>query len=49
MDNVVKNLILTPFNVMYKINPKLTLEILFRIKLGYKLNLEKPITYNEKL
>ena len=49
MNNITKNIILTPFNVLYKINPKLDLEILFRMKLGYKLNLKNPKTYNEKL
>lgn len=49
MNNLTKNIILTPFNILYKINPKLDLEILFRLKVGYKLNLKNPITYNEKL
>ena len=49
MDNITKSIILTPFNFMYKLNPKLTLEILFRLKVGYKLNLNNPKTYNEKL
>ena len=49
MDNIKKNIILTPFNILYKISPKLTLKILFRLKLGYKLNLDDPKTYNEKL
>ena len=38
MNNLTKNIILTPFNILYKINPKLDLKILFRLKLGYKLN-----------
>ena len=49
MDNITKNIILTPFNVLYKINPKLALKTLFRLKCGYKLNLQNPRTYNEKL
>ena len=49
MDNIKKNIILTPFNILYKISPKLDLKILFRLKLGYKLNLKNPRTYNEKL
>ena len=49
MDNLTKNVILTPFNVLYKANPALTLKILFRLKLEYPLNLENPRTYNEKL
>ena len=49
MDNLKKNVILTPFNILYKFSPKLTLEILFRLKLGYPLNLDDPQTYNAKL
>lgn len=49
MDNLKKNVILAPFNLLYKISPKLDLKILFRLKLGYKLNLKNPRTYNEKL
>lgn len=49
MNNIIKNIILTPLNILYKISPKVTLEILFRIKQGYPLNFENPKTYNEKL
>lgn len=49
MDNLTKSIILTPFNILYKISPKLTLKALFRLKLGYKLDLKNPTTYNEKL
>lgn len=49
MDTIKKNIILFPFNVLYKIAPKLTLKILFRLKQGYPLHLENPMTYNEKL
>lgn len=49
MDNITKNVILAPFNFMYKLSPKLTLEVLFKLKVGYKLNFKKPTTYNEKL
>lgn len=49
MDNLKKNVILTPFNILYKISPKLTLEILFRIKQGYSLHINNPQTYNEKI
>ena len=45
----IKNLILTPFNLLYNISPEITLKILFRLKLGYNLNLKDPQTYNEKL
>ena len=49
MNNLKKNLILTPFNILYKINPELDLKILFRMKLGYPLNINNPKTFNEKL
>ena len=49
MDTHKKNIIMLPFNILYKINPKLELKILFRLKQGYKLNLNDPKTYNEKI
>lgn len=49
VDNLKKNAILTPFNLPYRMSPELTLKILFRLKVGYPLNLEHPRTYNEKL
>ena len=49
MDSVTKNIVLSPFNLLYKVNPKLTLKILFKIKQGYKLDLRNPKTYNQKL
>lgn len=49
MDNLLKSLLLTPFNWLYRINPEWELQLLFRLKCGYKLNLKNPATYNEKL
>lgn len=49
MDNLLKSVILTPFNILYKINKELELKLIFRLKCGYKLNLENPKTYNEKI
>lgn len=49
MDNTVKNIILTPFNLLYKISPELDLKLLYKLKTGDKLNLKNPVTYNEKL
>lgn len=49
MDTLIKNVVLTPFNVLYKFCPELDLKILFWLKQGYRLNLENPRTYNEKL
>lgn len=49
MNERLKRIILTPFNILMRVSPKLTLKILFFIKQGYRLNLENPKTYNEKL
>lgn len=49
MNNLTKSIVLTPFNILYRISPEKTLRILFRIKQGYSLNLDSPKTYNEKL
>lgn len=48
VNNLTKNLILTPFNILYKISPETTLKLLFYMKQGYPLNLQEPQTYNEK-
>lgn len=49
LNPILKNIILFPMNIIYKIKPEPALKILFRLKNGYKLNLENPSTYNEKL
>ena len=49
MNPTLKSIILTPFNILYSINPRLTLSIIFRIKQNYPLNLDNPRTYSEKL
>lgn len=49
MDNLVKNVVLTPFNLLYKVSPEWDLRLLFRIKQGYSLSLKDPKTFNEKL
>lgn len=49
MDNITKSALLAPLNALYRVSPRLTLEILFRAKLGYRLDLDNPRTYNEKL
>lgn len=49
MDNILKSVILTPFNILYRMNPELELKLLFRLKCGYKLDLNNPKTYNEKI
>ncbi len=49
MDNTIKNIILTPFHLLYRLSPELDLKLLFRLKLGYPLDLAHPRTYNQKL
>lgn len=49
MNPKIKKIVLFPFSVLYRISPKATLKILFRMKNGYKLDLENPKTYNQKL
>ena len=49
MNKQLKNLILTPFNLLYRISPKAEIKFLYRLKCHKKLNLERPTTYNEKL
>lgn len=49
MNNTLKKIIVSPMNILYKINPELELSLMFRMKNGYSLNLYNPITYNEKL
>lgn len=49
MNTLTKNIILFPFNCLYKINPELELKLMFRLKQGYSLDLKNPKTYNQKL
>lgn len=49
MNDLTKNVILTPFHLLYRISPEMDLKILFRLKQGYQLDLDNPRTYNEKL
>lgn len=49
MNTQLKNLILTPFNILYRINPVLSTRLLYRLKLRRPLNLKQPQTYLEKL
>lgn len=49
MDNITKNILLSPFNLLYRVSPKLCLKILFKLKTGKRLDLKNPVTYNEKL
>ena len=49
MDNITKGIILTPLNLLYRIDPALVLKILFRLKVGYPLDLKDPKSFNEKI
>ena len=49
MNTQTKNLILVPFNLLYRIAPETELKLMFRLKQKYPLNLKNPKTYNEKL
>lgn len=49
MNTLAKNMALAPFNLLYKISPEVCLKTLFRLKQGYRLDLEKPRTFSEKI
>ena len=49
MNTLAKNLILFPFNLLYKISPELELKLMFRLKQGYSLDLKNPETFSQKL
>lgn len=49
LDNNLKNILLAPFNILYKIKPEWALKSLFYLKQGHRLDLEKPKTFNEKI
>lgn len=49
MNTLMKNAVLAPFNLLYRVSPELCLRALFRLKQGRRLNLDDPKTFNEKL
>lgn len=49
MNATLKRIVLFPFDLLYKINPRAELKLMYRIKRGKKLNLDDPQTYLEKL
>lgn len=49
MNQTLKKIVLFPFDCLYRVSPRLELKILFKIKQGYKLDLNNPKTFNEKL
>lgn len=49
MNARLKSILLFPFNILYKIDPELELKVLFRLKMGYRLDLNNAQTFNEKI
>lgn len=49
MNKKLKNFLLMPMNLFYRLSPKNTFKLLFFLKHGRWLNLETPRTYNEKI
>ena len=45
MNNHIKNVILAPLNLLYKKDPVLCTKIMFRLKIGGKLDLEHPLEH----
>lgn len=49
MNEVAKGIVMTPFNLLYKLSPKTELKVLFKLKTGRRLNLVEPKSFNEKM
>ena len=49
MQRSIKKLLLTPFNVLYRIDPVFETKLLWFLKKGPRLELDHPVTYNEKI
>ncbi len=49
MNEVIKGIVLFPFNILYKLNPRAELKLLYFLKRREKLNLDKPQNFNEKI
>lgn len=49
MNKTLKNILLMPMNLFYKISPENELKLMFYLRQGYRLNLSNPVTFNEKL
>lgn len=49
MNKKVKNLILAPLNLLYRVSPEFEIKLLYYLKMHQGLCLEAPKTYNEKL
>lgn len=49
MNTVIKGVLLTPFNVLYRISPRIELKLFFLLRMRRRLNLDNPGSYTEKL
>lgn len=49
MNNLTKNKLLAPMNLLYKISPETDLKLLYKLKTGYTLHLDHPVTFTEKI
>jgi len=49
MNTIMKNRLLAPMNLLYKFYPQKVLEVMYRLKTGDTLNLDKPVKYTEKI
>lgn len=49
MNTLIKNALLMPFDFFYRINPQKELSLMFRLKQGYWMDMQHPVTYNEKI
>lgn len=49
MNTLAKNALLAPFNLLYRVSPRACLKSLFYLHHGYRLNLEHPKTFSEKI
>lgn len=49
MNSVLKKALLSPFDVLYDINPEFELKLMWFLKKKHRLNLDDPQTFNEKL
>lgn len=49
MNTLAKSMALAPFNLLYKVSPAACLKVLFRLKQGYRLDLDNPRTFSEKI
>lgn len=49
MNEIVKKLVLFPFDLLFKISPRAEQKLMYRLKCGKRLNLDTPQTYLEKL